>query len=121
MPFKVFDASHTSIDVESTVNASGNHVPHHYREMSPSLLHGQGLAGAVATAISGSASVKSGITVRCLSGSPEPVYIGAVGVTPGTGYPIWPGTSSPKIEVNDLANLYIVSPTGAGTFAFVGT
>jgi len=121
MAFDVFDANHIKIAVESTVNGSGNHVPHHIKEMGSALLFGQGTAGAVAAALGASTAVLSGITITCDSASPETVYVGDATVTDATGYPVRPGESSPKLEINDIANIYVVSTSGTGVYSYIGS
>ena len=116
--FKALDAQHQLVQFRSRDNG-GIQTPLHQTEQPSALLHGQNVAAAVAAAI-GAGNPRHHVRVRCLAASPEPIYLGAAGVTVLTGYPLWPGTSV-ELHIDDLASLFVVSALGTGTYAYIGS
>jgi hypothetical protein len=118
--YKVIDATNAAIDMRST-EVNTVQVPHYIVELASAPIMGRDAAGVAAAALSATpTSIKYGVTVRCMAASPEEVYIGDATVTTLTGYPLYPGNSV-FLAVSDLNACYIISASGTGTFAFLGS
>lgn len=86
------------------------------------------IAGGALAAIGGTAlkltatplQLNNGIYIEALTGNGQTVYVGIVGVTTATGFPLVAGAISPLIGCVDPSTIFVIAPSGSNEVRWIG-